>query len=278
MGRGMGRPPLKQRLRTAVLTLSLVVAVPSIGYAAMAVVDTGAIAQLAQQMNKLQEQVDQLRQQTEWLDTLSTQVQDQINAIGEMGQLTLPTLNLQKLTGQVMRDAQCLKPDFEKLMPGLSADALDFDSICGGSHAYEKALWFDPNDPESWALPDGMEWNASANADEKWRMRGRARQIVEARRRAVAKDAASKGLAQADLASGETAETNQKATEELEAATLAATTQQDRLAVIAQGQVLSNRQLVQQNQLLAQLLKVQSAMLMEMSTPAGERIEEEGGE
>lgn len=278
MGRGMGRTPLKRRLRTAALTLSLVIGVPSMAYSAMAVVDTGAIAQLAQQMNKLQEQVDQLRQQTEWLDTLSSQVQDQIDAIGAMGQLTLPALNLQKLTGQVMRDAQCLKPDFEKLMPGLSADELNFDSICGGSQAYRQALWFDPEDPESWSLPEGEEWNAGASTDEKWRLHARAREAVEQRRRSVAKDASTKGLAQADLASGETAETNQKATEELEAATLAATTQQDRLAVIAQGQVLSNRQLVQQNQLLAQLLKVQSAMLMEMSTPAGERIEEENGE
>jgi hypothetical protein len=274
----MGRTPLKRKLRTAALTISLVVGVPGVAYSALAVVDTGAIAQLAQQMNKLQEQVDQLRQQTEWLDTLSEQVQDQINAIGAMGQLTLPALNLQKLTGQVMRDAQCLKPDFEKLMPGLSADELNFDSICGGAQAYRQALWFDPDDPESWSLPEGDEWNAGASTDEKWRLRARAREAVEQRRRSVAKDSSTKGLAQADLASGETAETNQKATEELEAATLAATTQQDRLAVIAQGQVLSNRQLVQQNQLLAQLLKVQSAMLMEMSTPAGERIEEEAGE
>ncbi|MGK2742631.1 hypothetical protein ACSHT0_17300 [Tepidicaulis sp. LMO-SS28] len=274
----MGRPPLKQRLRTAALTLSLVVAVPSIGYAAMAVVDTGAIAQLAQQMNKLQEQVDQLRQQTEWLDTLSDQVQDQINAIGEMGQLTLPTLNLQKLTGQVMRDAQCLKPDFEKLMPGLSADALDFDSICGGSHAYEKALWFDPNDPESW--PEGIAWEEDGTSEEKWANRAAARAVIEARRRAVTKDAASKGMAQADKAATDTAELNQKASEELEAATRAAQTQQDRLAVVAQGQVLTNRQLVQQNQLLAQLLKVQSTMLMEMSLSSTERgaLQEEGGE
>lgn len=278
MGRGMGRPPLKQRLRTAALTLSLVVGVPSIGYAAMAVVDTGAIAQLAQQMNKLQEQVDQLRQQTEWLDTLSTQVQDQINAIGEMGQLTLPTLNLEKLTGQVMRDAQCLKPDFEKLMPGLSADALDFDSICGGSHAYEKALWFDPNDPESW--PEEIAWEEDGTSEEKWANRAAARAVIEARRRAVTKDAASKGMAQADKAATDTAELNQKASEELEAATRAAQTQQDRLAVVAQGQVLTNRQLVQQNQLLAQLLKVQSTMLMEMSLSSTERraLQEEGGE
>lgn len=278
MGRGMGRPPLKQRLRAAALTLSLVVGVPSIAYSAMAVVDTGAIAQLAQQMNKLQEQVDQLRQQTEWLDTLSTQVQDQINAIGEMGQLTLPTLNLQKLTGQVMRDAQCLKPDFEKLMPGLSADELNFDSICGGSQAYQKALWFDPNDPESW--PEGSAWEEDGTSEEKWANRAAARAVIEARRRAVTKDAASKGMAQADKAATDTAELNQKASEELEAATRAAQTQQDRLAVVAQGQVLTNRQLVQQNQLLAQLLKVQSTMLMEMSLSATDRaaLEEEGGE
>ncbi|MGK2742644.1 hypothetical protein ACSHT0_17365 [Tepidicaulis sp. LMO-SS28] len=269
---------LTRRLRAATLTLSLVVAVPSIGYAAMAVVDTGAIAQLAQQMNKLQEQVDQLRQQTEWLDTLSTQVQDQINAIGEMGQLTLPTLNLQQLTGQVMRDAQCLKPDFEKLMPGLSSDELNFDSICGGSHAYEKALWFDPNDPESW--PEGIAWEEDGTSEEKWANRAAARAVIEARRRAVTKDAASKGMAQADKAATDTAELNQKASEELEAATRAAKTQQDRLAVVAQGQVLTNRQLVQQNQLLAQLLKVQSTMLMEMSLSSTERgaVQEEGGE
>ncbi|GAK46694.1 conserved protein [Tepidicaulis marinus] len=274
----MGRTPLKRRLRTAALTLSLVIGVPSMAYSAMAVVDTGAIAQLAQQMNKLQEQVDQLRQQTEWLDTLSSQVQDQIDAIGAMGQLTLPALNLQKLTGQVMRDAQCLKPDFEKLMPGLSADELNFDSICGGSKAYQKALWFDPIDPESW--PEGTLWDEGGTSEEKWATRAKARAVIEARRRAVTKDAASKGMAQADKAATETAETNQKASEELEAAARAAKTQQDRLAVVAQGQVLTNRQLVQQNQLLAQLLKVQSTMLMEMSLSSTERgaLKKEGGE
>lgn len=269
MGRDMGRTPLKRKLRIAALTISLIVGVPSAAYSALAVVDTGAIAQLAQQISKLQEQIDQLRQQTDWLNTLSSQVQDQINAIGEVGQLTLPTLNLERLTGQVLRNAQCLKPDFEKLMPGVDLDELQFDSICGGSQAYQKALWFDPNDPESW--PENANWGEAATSEEKWEARAEARRTVEARRRAVTKDAASKGLAQADRAVGETAEVNQKASEELEAAALAAKTQQDRLAVIAQGQVLTNRQLVQQNQLLGQLLKVQSTMLMVMTLSPSER-------
>ena len=276
MGRDMGRTPLKRKLRTAALTISLVVGVPGVAYSALAVVDTGAIAQLAQQISKLQEQIDQLRQQTEWLNTLSSQVQDQINAIGEVGQLTLPTLNLERLTGQVLRNAQCLKPDFEKLMPGVDLEELQFDSICGGSQAYRKALWFDPKDPESW--PESVNWEEASTSEEKWEARAAARRVFDERLYAVIVDTASKGLAQGDRAVGEDAETNQKASEELETAALAAKTQQDRLAVIAQGQVLTNRQLVQQNQMLGQLVKIQSAMLTAMTLSPSKRPAIEEGE
>ena len=82
----------------------------------------------------------------------------------------------------------------------------------------------------------------------------------------MAKEVAAGGMAAGDLAATDGAEDAEKAASDLESKAKAAVTHQERLAVIAQGEVLTNKQLVQQNQLLAQLLKVQSTMLMHMST------------
>ncbi|WP_142850713.1 hypothetical protein [Telmatospirillum sp. J64-1] len=267
----MARAPLRtrKRRRLAALVALGILGMPAAGYAAMAVVDASAIAKLTDQLNRMQQQIEYLRSQTEWLTKMSGQMQDTVDAIGAIGRISLPSLNLDRLTGQVMRDIQCLTPDLSKMMPNLSLDDIRFSSICGGRSVYQQALWLDP-ETVRWNDGDGWSSGPQSNAA-RWEAQASARKEIEARREALVKDIASTGLAMADMAATENAENNAKAADELEEAVNSAQTQQARLAAIGKGQVLASRQLNQQNQLLAQLVKIQSAMLMQMSTPIHDR-------
>jgi len=246
-------------------TALFVVIVPTVAYAAWPVTDATAIVKATEQLNKMQEQLNKLKEQTEWLTKLSSQAQDQIDAIGAMGKITLPFLNLQKIASKVLSDVQCLKPDLSELMPELRMEELKFGSICEGRNVYKDMLWYDPDKigPEK-----GEEEGTSRD---KWERQKKAREVVDSRREAIVKETASTGMAQGDLAATDTAKTNEQAVKDLETSAKEAEDERTRLAVIAQGSVLQNRQLVQQNQLLAQLLKVQSTMLMTMSVSAADR-------
>ncbi|MAO55952.1 MAG: hypothetical protein CMM61_09650 [Rhodospirillaceae bacterium] len=223
-------------------------------------IDSAALAKLTEQISAMQKQFSELTKQTGWLTEMSGQLQSQLNAIGEMGQISIPSLNLGNVANKIKRDLQCLAPDFASLMPSLNFDEMDFGSICDGRAFYKEALWFDPDQVR----------NSDAYKDlppeQIWRVLDRERAAVDSRRQAVAKEVAAGGMAAGDLAATDGAEDAEKAASDLESKAKAANTHQERLAVIAQGEVLTNKQLVQQNQLLAQLLKVQSTMLMHMST------------
>lgn len=243
---------MKHAMKIAAVAVLVAVGTSTAAHATYPVIDVASIAKLAEQMGQLKKQFEELQKQTEVITDVKKEVQDQLDAIGRMGQLSIPSLNLDTLTQDVLRNVQCLKPDLSGLMPSLSTEDLRFGTICQGRDIYKTALWLDPE-----AVAKTITWEEKATA----------RKAVEARREALIKEISSSGLAQGDLAAGQQAETNQRATEELEQAASAAETQNDRLAVIAQSGILTNRQLVQQNQLLAQLVKTQSAMLMAMTVP-----------
>ena len=97
--------------------------------------------------------------------------------------------------------------------------------------------------------------------------------MVEARREELAKDAVTTGLAQSDLTVQSTEEI-QQAIEELEAATNGAADMKRLLMAIAKWMAMSNRQQVQQQQLMAQLVKIQSTMLLQYLPPQ----QRDGGE
>ena len=280
---------MNRRLRSIALAFGIVLATPVIAYANYPVVDISAIAKLGEQLSKMQKQIDQLKQHTEWLTKLSAQAQGTIDAIGAAGQIALPILNMQKLTNRIMRDIQCLTPDLSGLMPGLNLDDLDFFSICEGRSIYRKSLWFDPKDPSTWTFPEGSEFEGTnsgsgsgsgiwADPDHpvnkaKWQAQQQARAMVEARREELAKDAVTTGLAQSDLTVQSTEEI-QQAIEELEAATNGAADMKRLLMAIAKWMAMSNRQQVQQQQLMAQLVKIQSTMLLQYLPPQ----QRDGGE
>lgn len=235
---------MRKHLKALFLALTLL-GLPGLAWGAMAVIDQTAIGKLVEQLNKLQQQIEELM-------SISKTLQEQINAVGRMGQITLPSINLGKLGSKIRREVQCMKPDFSKLFPGLKFEDVDFDSVCEGAPAYRQALWVDPDDLRK--LPD-------------WRDRAARREEVEKRRERVLVDSATKGIALADVMAKET-ENQNKAADELATSAAAAQTQNDRLAVIAQGQVLNARIQAQTNQILAQLLHVQSVTALAMGVPA----------
>ncbi len=223
-----------------VIALLLGLISPAQPMASMAVIDATAVGKLTDQLSKLQQQIDQLTK-------MSATLQDQINAIGKAGQISLPILNIAKIGSRLRQDIQCLKPDFSRLMPDVNLADMQWNSICQGSAAYRDTLFINPDDLVG--LPS-------------WKDRRTALKKIEDRRRRILEDITSKGLAQGDTAARDVEHLN-RAADDLEVSITGAATQNDRLAAIAQGQVIIARALAQQNQILATLLKVQSAFALQ---------------
>jgi len=244
----------------ALLLSTTIILTPATTYAAMAVVDTPAIGKLIDQLNKMQEQIT-------LLGDMKNLTQDQLDAIGALGQITLPFLNSAKLGSQIAQDLQCLKPDLSKLMPNVEFDSLDWKSVCQGGSAYRSSLWLDKENLVS--IP--------------WTEQVKLSRAVEERRENVLSDATEKGMALADVATSEVEKTS-KAADEIEAAAKSAKTENDRLAVIAESQAALLRSSARQTQLLAQMLKVQSAFALKAGVPVesllseGDDKKKEGGQ
>lgn len=249
----MAHASLGRRLGAAVLSLAAILPAGPAG-SQYPVIDQTAIARLTDQLNKLQEQIDKL-------NAIRDGVQEQINAIGALGQIAIPMVNMTRLQRQLQRDSQCLLPDWSKLLPDVEFDDIDFDSLCEAGNAYRQTLWVNAAESEQWAMPERRE----------------ARERVDERRLNILVDTTSKGLAQADMAARAAIDLSDAAGE-LDASATAAVDMNDRLAVIAQGQVLNARAMAQLIQVQSQLLKVQSiAVLNEAAPPASELLDEEGG-
>lgn len=255
----MVKPCLKAAVISASIFLSLQPA-----HAAMTVNDPALIAKAAEQFNKMQEQLEKLNEMKQSLD-------DQIEAIGKLGKITLPILNAAKMGNQLKKDMQCLMPNFEELIPELNLDEQNF-SICDKSRFYRDNLWVDPikvggesvfGNPTTgeggWSDPD----QPSAHDYQRWE---EARNKVKKVREAIIYDAVSNGLAQGDKGLENTKD-NSEAIDDLQGSVDAAETEQQRLATIAQGQVVIARISNQRNQILSQLLKVASAFVMEAGVP-----------
>lgn len=250
----------KFTIRLAVVS-GLIIGVPTIAVAAMAVVDATAITKLTQQINNMKEQLQAALDQITWLQEISAVANDTLNAVGTAGAITLPTVNLERLTGRLNSDVGCLINNLNDAYPTLGFENLNFASICAGRTAYSKALFIK---------------GAEVEDDERpltWRERSEEVKAVNYRRHAVSKEAVVSGLALAKLNTTDVPETNGRAVQELQNSVLAAKDQNSRLAVIAQGIVLQAQLQVQSNQLQAKQVELLSSLLMGMSLPATDNIE-----
>src|SRR3546814_5511426 len=97
------------------------------------VIDQAAIGKLVDQINALKQQLAELQKANGLLN-------DQLNALGRAGQISVPMVNMDRLASRLRQDAQCLAPDLQKLMPDVEYDDATFGSICAAGDAYRKSL------------------------------------------------------------------------------------------------------------------------------------------
>jgi hypothetical protein len=169
-----------------------------------------------------------------------------LDAIGEAGKVAVPFVNGQKVLKRLNRSWGCLvlgADDLKRAMPGLDFSEIDLGSICGARDFYKKGLFIDPEQFK----------NLSPYQREKLIL------LFKKRRENVASESVLRALGTATTALEANKEYN-ASIEDLKSAVDGTNTQNERLAVIASGQVLIAQGIAQTNQLLSQLLKLQASM------------------
>ncbi|PKR56585.1 MULTISPECIES: hypothetical protein [Thalassospira] len=283
------KPSGKFRRHIGALVIGVLVLLPTTATATYPVFDATSFTKLIEQFNSLQKQLDQLMKQTEILGKVSKAVQDQVDTIGKLGNITMPIVNMARLAQAINKDARCLLPDLSGLMPGLNLDELDWESICSRRRFYQEMLWFDPNDPDSWkfedgtapedwSYPEGGSWGGDNAGD--WKnpdgspaaerahriARDLARKQVLQRQNVIVKDAINTGFSQSDQIIDQV-EANQLTADEIEAEADAADTLKKLVAVLIKVMLHQDRQAVQSQQQRAQLIRIQAATLMKLMPP-----------
>lgn len=210
----------------------------------MAVIDSTATSKLIQQVNEMKKQFAVLE------DTRDL-VQEQVDGIGKMSKQSMTIINTDLLSGDLLRSASCLLPDFSSLYPDIDWNNLKSPSICQKSETYERALLADPT-----ALEQITGFTA----------RTRYRDDIRSRRTATVRRSAIDGLSQSDQALEASRKTT-SAARELKRAAGRANNVNERLAVQSQISLAQLEATNQTNQLLAQLLRVQSATAMALHVP-----------
>ena len=92
-------------------------------------------------ISNMKEQLQAALDQITWLQEISAVANDTLNAVGTAGAITLPTVNLERLTGRLNSDVGCLINNLNDAYPTLGFENLNFASICAGRTAYSKALF-----------------------------------------------------------------------------------------------------------------------------------------
>lgn len=239
----------RARLAAALLAGALLVS-PSPAQAGWPVIDEAALAKFSEQIAQAKkdfanqiEQLTALKEQLSFLTDIRDFINDVSSAIGEIASIVLPITSLDSLTAQLVRDTVCLLPD--GISWGISLDDLDLLNICDLSSKYRSALFVDQNTMASSSLAD-------QNA---------ARQEVVGRRDALLADLVSRSLAQGDMQIQQAEKLDKSATE-LQTEANRAKTLQDRTAVSVQVQIAQLRGQANQNQILAQMLKLHAAIAL----------------
>lgn len=240
---------------------------PSPSRAAMPVIDQSVLAQAIEEVKAAKDQLVAAIEQIKWLtdifDTLNDMVkivQDELDAIGRLGRIDLPWLNLLKSGQNLRRDIACLIPNLKEM--GIFWKDLKFRSICEGKDSYRKIL-FIPKDKAEEAMT--------------WQEHARLRQEAEARRRALWVDVATEAMAMAHLTKESDLQDTLQAIDDLEDAARRSEDMNSRLNVIAHGIVLQNKQMAHLQKLMALQLQVQTSHFLADSVPASSRGGDKSG-
>ena len=255
----MAAPSLKRRRKNKFLitfrhicvSIGIMVAFPPIALAALDVIDKSHIA-------KAIDQIKWLKKQFEVAEETRDKVQETVNAIGEAGSFSVPFISLSRLQGTLATDANCLLPDFSKLFPDIDFDDLG-TSICERKYGYAKALLPVPEDFEGITSREELD----RKLDE-----------IQERRIDTLATASLDGLAQADRALKSSEQTGQ-AVADLRSKAASAEDVNQRLDVLTNAQMMTIQTQNQTNQLIAQQLKVQSAVALALGVPLSETTQGE---
>lgn len=245
----MARKRVRTRKRLGALIVGGLVLAAGTAYATYPVIDAASIAKLSEQLNQAAkdfanqlEQLEQLKQSVGFLNELQS-------AVGSAANITVPITSSENMAGQLRSNLRCLMPKGTGW--GIDTDELDIGSICNASRSYGKAFF----------ISNEREEDSSGSGPLSYEELDQRRREVERRRHAFLADTTMRSLAMGDVQLKQAEETN-KAAQELKTAADAAVTEQDRLAVLLNIQVTQLRSQAQQTELLAQMLKLQTAMAL----------------
>lgn len=225
-------------------------------YAEYPTIDMTAIRELGKQLQELKkqyqaelDQLQELKQSVAFLDDITGFMSEVRDATGLIGAISLPITTLESMSAQAKGNLSCLIPD-TSMKWGMKFEDLNLGSICETSSRYRAALFADDKALEGLTFAE-----QEAHRD----------QAVN-NRTALLEDTSSRALAHADVALKQSDELTRSA-DQLQSDLKAAKTLQDREHVNAQIGVAQLRGQAQQNQILAQMLKLQSALAVSLGLP-----------
>ncbi|GAB3128388.1 hypothetical protein [Novispirillum itersonii] len=230
---------------------------PSPSKAAMAVIDQSVLAQAIEEVKAAKQQLVAAFEQIKWLtdifDTLNDTVkliQNELDAIGRLGRIELPWVNLMKSSQNLRRDIACLIPDPKKW--GVTFKDLNFRSICEGKNAYERILYV-PRDKDDETIP--------------WTERARLRKEAQERRRALFIQLSTEAMAAAHLTRENDLKEIPQGIDDLEDAGKRAEDMNGRLNVLVHALAMVNKQLANIQKMQAMQLQISTAHFVATGVP-----------
>lgn len=249
----MARAPLTATLLVATC---LTVAAPQPALAVQQVFDSvqnsnvvKALKEAKEQLKAALEQIKLLKDQLSFLNDISKFMNEMSEAIGEIATIDIPLPDLVQAAAQIRSDIRCLMPDGTAW--GIKFSDLNLASICETSYRYKEALFVNQKDLEGQPIEVRIE----------------AIKKVNQRRDALLADTAVRGMAQADIQINKS-EKLAKTAEELQKQLKKADTLQKREHITAQIQLLQTQAAINQNQMMAQQLKLLSIAEIKKGLPA----------
>lgn len=220
---------------------------------AYAVSDATTHLRVAELIESGKEQYKLMSEELGIIKQINDFANDTFQAIGEAGSLSIPDFAGLNMQGELLRNLKCLGLNYEDMFPSLNLDGLNLSTICQVKDLYRSALWVD--EEKYLALPPS-EQNKMIKE-------------LERTRQSLFNQTVSNGISQADIGA-QGVDVTIKAANEASNNVRSATTQNDRLNVIAQNQVLILREMANQKAIAAQNLKVNSLLAMKMGVAPAE--------
>ncbi len=234
---------------TQIIILSL--SFTTIANAQMATFDATNAAKQIELFNQGKEQLDTLTKQLDYFKDMNKTGQDMLKTIGKVGKINVPFVNSQTFDKLIAKNQSCLMPDFKSLMPSLNSYNPKLPDLCGGRSLYRDNFFIKP-----------QEYNQKTSSEKE----SIQSQITE-KRNNLYLDNIEKSLAQGDIAVQQNTDLT-NAINELESSADSAVDQNERLAVQNKILLLQIRATNQTNQLLATMLKLDSANKLAQLPPA----------